>query len=152
MEQILNINGIDYKINSTENLSIEQMNEVRKQVSGQTCSSCEGKPLKLASGPGTPIIVGDTRALTATITTAGTPPYTYNWYIKKPDNTDDDKLGRTTNIENYTFAYAGIYKIYLYVTDSCTGGAKSCRDPATGTYDVTVSAACAVPVCNFTIS
>lgn len=77
--------------------------------------------ISLATCPSV-VTTGGTLTLSTSVT-SGTAPFTYHWSVTKPDGTIDTSLTGASN--QYVFATNGVYAVSIYVTDSCTSGAKT---------------------------
>lgn len=154
MQEIITVNGQEYRLEFPTPLTQTQRNEVIKQLGGnpQTslCKSCGDKMLSLnpATGCGITKNKGQTATLTGT-SSGGTGTLHYDWIITKPDGSVITPHPTTTP---YTLQLSnnGIYKIRLRVYDECPNGAKECYDPVSGTCDITVID-CTVPTCGIKV-
>jgi hypothetical protein len=143
MDKIVNVNGMQYKINSDIVLDSYQEKLVIDNLMNMS-SDYDITSLSPASCPG-PVLVGTTRTLTATASN-GTPPYHYHWSVRRPDNVVDTPID--SYVVQYQFTQTGSYTISLYVTDTCPTGSMTSN---TDSCSVTV-VSCVVPVCSFTMS
>lgn len=112
------------------------------------CKECENTVLELGtvSCPSS-LPKGIAKTVTLSLTTAGTPPYTYKFYADGVLKHTSPSISDTTHSFSYTFdETAGSHTYKGEVTDSCPTGAKS--DSSQCTITITV---CPVPVLNMTI-
>ena len=150
MEEIITVNGIEYKMETSAPLTQEQKNEVIKQVSIKStdCSTCGGNNTNniatLVTTCASPIKRGTTKNIPTTIDNAAnlTSPFVYRLYTYGTLYATYPTTGTTTST-SYTFpnvpfntAQASV-EVKLTITDSCTGstaGATTCnvavQDPA----------------------
>ena len=123
MDEIITVNGDQYKLESIAPLTQEQKNEVIKQLSKTGCTSCGNKNniSTLASNcPQTPIPLGTTKTFNCTAS-AGTGSYTYTLTIGSIVYTSSTGIGNSWS-QPHTFNIAGtITPIRLRVVDTCTG-------------------------------
>ena len=123
MEEIINIDGQQYKLESTTPLTQEQRTEVIKQLSKTGCTSrgTQTNISTLASNcPQTPIPLGTTKTFNCTAS-AGTGSYTYTLTIGSTVYTSSTGIGNSWS-QSHTFNTAGtITPIHLRVVDTCTG-------------------------------
>ena len=124
MEEIINIDGQQYKLESTTPLTQEQRTEVIKQLSKTGCTSrgTQTNISTLASNcPQTPIPLGTTKTFNCTAS-AGTGSYTYTLTIGSTVYTSGATPIGNSWSQPHTFNTAGtITPISLKVVDTCPG-------------------------------
>ena len=130
MEKIINVNNNKYIIKSDTDLTQEQLNNITSKLSCNTCNKNQilihnpiNNVLSPATGCGN-VIAQTTKTLTGT-GSGGTPPYSYEWYISKPDGTTETS---TDSILSYKFNMVGTYQFDSTIRDSCPSGSISCND------------------------
>ncbi len=117
MEEIINIDGQQYKLESITPLTQEQKNKVISQLSGSSTNIS-----KLASNcPPSPIPTGTTKTFNCTAS-AGTGSYTYTLTIGSTVYTSGATPIGNSWSKSHTFNTPGtITPIHLKVVDTCTG-------------------------------
>lgn len=141
MEELITVNGQQYKLNLSAPLTQAQRNEVIKQLSGTPgCSSCGGsnqtnKITSLATGcPTSPIPVGTTKQFTINNAT-GVGPFVFTPIIGGVRQTSSPAVSTFpyTIPGGYTFNTAGSFTVVVEVDDACLGsslvGTDSCTSP-----------------------
>ncbi len=133
MEEIITVNGNQYRVDLNSPLTIEQRNEVINKLENEIIKN-------LATGCGQTIKTGTSKNITATAS-AGNGNYKYELMVNGTVTQTYPTTGYTTetsHIFSQTFSTVGTQNISLKVTDSCAGSTASCIDPATGTCTVIV--------------
>jgi hypothetical protein len=122
MEKIITYGGRQFLVQAAGPITPEIEQAVMQKMGCRTCGGGVAKvhTLGTANCPATPIPVGSTRSLAATVS-QGTSPFTYNWRITRPDSVQDT-LPNSPGPNNYTFSQAGVYTARLDVVDSCPSG------------------------------
>ncbi len=113
MEEIISVNGQEYVINTTQQLTQEQKNNVINQISKNMESLATGCP------PG-PIPVGTNKTFTCSATGIG--PFTFTLTVNSVVvHTSVPTTSPYTIPGGYTFSTVGTYPVVLTVKDSCAG-------------------------------
>ncbi len=132
MEEIITVNGQQYKINTSAPLTNEQRNEVITKLGGTPgCSSCgshnNSQISTLATGcPTSAIPLGTTKTFTCNATGIG--PFTFTLSINSIVVHTSAPTTSPYTIPNVAFNTVGTYPILLTVKDSCTGSTLTATD------------------------
>lgn len=146
IENILNVNGIDYKISSPEKLTEEQIELLKTQIMSDNAKVVTLSPAICAPDAKT---TGSVVTMKST-PTGGTAPYTVKFKKNNVDLTGGTFTGVGEGVLK-TFTYTVVsadkpqFTLSVVVTDSCVAGSKSCTEEC-------IVRICDTPVCNFEVS
>ncbi len=129
MEEIITVNGQQYKIELTAPITQEQRNEIIIQLGGTPgCSTCGGNQVAtLATGcPAAPIPVGTVKTFTCNATGIG--PFIFTLTINGVVVHTSLAIASPYSIPNVVFNTVGTYPVVLTVKDSCTGSVLTATD------------------------
>ena len=131
MEEIITVNGQQYKINTSAPLTQEQLNNVIQNLA-----------------PSYSITQGTTKDINITAS-SGTAPYKYTIVMDTTSiATDISFTGTTVSVPHVFNETVGTHALKVYVKDSCGTGVLTSN---TDTSTITITAACTQPVCSFII-
>ncbi len=85
------------------------------------------------------MVAGNTINIPATVS-GGTPPYSYQWMVKKSSESSYEKIGITTQTYSPAFSYASAWNVYCEVTDNAGKTATSNISTVTVTAATPLSA------------
>jgi len=167
MEEIVTVDGRQFKLVTDRPLTMEQkaqvIADIRKQTECETCSqkstdiytlpsgNTELKMMSPATCPTSPKYPGQTLTMSAS-GSGGTPPYTivFQWgavevgrFTGVPENTTKSVTITITDDD----AKSGAKTALVTIIDSCPGTPKSCTDSCSVTL-----VPCPVPTCTFTVT
>ncbi len=140
MEEIITVNGQQYKLNTSTTLTQTQRNEIIDQL--------YEKNTILTLAPNYSTVQGTTKNIVINAS-SGTAPYKYTIIMDTTNVAINVSFtGTTISVPHLFNESVGTHTLKVYVTDSCATGVLTSN---TDTSTITITAPCTVPVCSFTV-